>query len=261
MNLFDTHVHLDDEQFDANRDDVVAAARQAGVTRLLTVGISAATSQRSVELARRYPEVCAAVGIQPNYAGQAVSGEWERVVALADDPAVVALGETGLDKYWDFTPFGVQQDYFDRHLTLAQQREMPFIVHMRDCEDETLDMLEAAHRRGPLRGVLHSFSGSAAAMRRCVELGLHVSFAGMVTFKKADALRAIAADVPDERILIETDAPYLAPAPHRGKRPNQPAWIVHTAQCLADVRGMSLDQFATQTTANANALFGQTNTM
>ena len=251
----DTHAHLDDEQFDATRGEVVQRARAAGVATILTVGTTAATSETCVAVAHSYSGLFAAVGIQPNYASQAAAGDWKRIVQLVDDPLVVALGETGLDRYWDYAPWDVQQDYFDRHLRLAQARDLPVVIHMRDCAEDVLAMLGEARRRGPVRGVMHSFSGDVETASQCVELGLHLSFAGMVTFKKSQALREVARTIPAERLLIETDCPYLAPEPHRGRKPNEPAWIVHTAACLADVRGLTLAQFAARTSANAADLF------
>lgn len=255
MELFDTHAHLDDEQFDEMRDEVVQRARDAEVMGIVAVGTTLASSQTCIELAQSYDIVHAAVGIQPNYCAEAQVGDWDEIVSLAERPAVVALGETGLDRYWDYTPFDVQQDYFDRHLRLSQQRDLAFVVHMRDCEEDILQMLRDAARRGPLRGVMHSFTGTAAGAAECGELGLYISFAGMVTYKKSDELRAVAAAIPGDRLLIETDAPYLSPHPKRGRRPNEPALVVHTAECLAEVRGVSLDDLAEQTTANARRLF------
>ena len=253
--LFDTHAHLDQEEFDADRDDVVRRAAQAGVTRIVAVGTTAPTSRRCVELAHQFAGVFAAVGIQPNYTAQVEAGDWDLVVREAQDPRVVALGETGLDRHWDYAPLAVQQDFFDRHLRLSQQRGLPFIVHTRESDAEVLAMLREARTRGPLLGVMHSFTGSAQAAAECVELGLWISFAGMVTFKKSDALRAVAASVPADRIVIETDSPYLAPHPLRGKR-NEPANLVHTAAVVAEVRGLSVEEFSRQTTANACRLFG-----
>lgn len=256
MQLFDTHAHLDDEQFDDIRDDVVARARQAGLAGIVAVGTTADSSEICVRLAEKYDIVHAAVGIQPNYCAQAEAEDWNRVVALAEIPHVVALGETGLDRYWDYTPFDVQQDYFDRHLRLSQERGLAFIVHMRDCEAEILVMLREARQRGPLRGVMHSYTGTAPGASECVDLGLYISFAGMVTYKKSDDLREVAAGIPADRILIETDAPYLSPHPKRGHRPNEPALVLHTAECLAEARNISADDFAVLTTANARRLFG-----
>jgi TatD DNase family protein len=255
MQLFDTHAHLDQPEFDADRSEVVARAREAGVARIVTIGTTAETSEICVRLAGQFEGVFAAVGLQPNYLAEAKEGDWERVVALVDAPRVVAIGETGLDRYWDFTPFEIQQDYFDRHIRLSQERGLPFVVHMRDCDDDIMTMLREARARGPLAGVMHSFTGGRAMMEECVGLGLYISFAGMVTFKKSDELRDVAAVVPDDRILIETDSPYLSPEPVRKIKRNEPAHVRHTAACLAGARGVPLEAFAAQTTANAERLF------
>ena len=255
MRLFDTHCHLDDEQFDSDRDGVVDRATNAGVSSILAVGTTAASSLKSIALSEQYDCVLAAVGIQPNYCAEAALDDWDQIAKLTDSPQVVAIGETGLDRYWDHTPFDVQEDYFDRHLRLSQQRNLPFIVHLRDCEEDILRMLREARLRGPLQGVMHSYTGTAAGAAECIELGLYISFAGMVTYKKSDELREIVTTIPEDRILIETDAPYLAPHPKRGQRPNEPALLVHTAACLAETRGTSLETFAQLTTVNANRLF------
>jgi TatD DNase family protein len=196
------------------------------------------------------------VGIHPNYAAQAQGGDWERVVELASSQRVVALGETGLDRHWGYTPFDVQQDYFDRHLRLSQQTGLPVVIHSRDCDDDILAMLREAARRGPLRGIMHSFSGNAATAAECLELGLHISFSGMVTYKKNDALREVAKTVLADRLLIETDSPYLSPEPVRSIRRNEPAHVAHTAARLAAALGESLDELAHKTSANARLLFG-----
>lgn len=255
MQLFDTHAHLDDEQFDQARDEVVERARAVGVGAIVAVGTTASSSETCVELTARYDIVHAAVGIQPNYCAEAGPGDWDRVKALAQQPGVVALGETGLDRHWDYTPFDVQQDYFDRHLRLSQELNLPFIVHMRDCGGDILAMVTEAASRGPLRGVMHSFTGDTELAAKCVGLGLYISFAGMVTYKKSTELREVAASIPDDRILIETDAPYLSPHPKRGQRPNEPALVIHTAECLAETRGVSIEQFAQATSENARKLF------
>ncbi|HZZ73224.1 MAG TPA: TatD family hydrolase [Pirellulales bacterium] len=250
----DTHAHLDQTEFDADRPELIDRATAAGIERLITVGVTAESSRAAVELAAAFRSVWAAVGIQPNYCAAAAAGDWDLVVELARRPRVVAIGETGLDRHWDYAPFELQQDYFDRHLRLSQATEQPFIVHTRESDADVLVMLREAAGRGPLAGVMHSFTGDAATAAECVGLGLYISFAGMVTFKKSANLREVAATIPAERILIETDSPYLAPHPLRGKR-NEPANLVHTAACLAAVRGARLDDFAAQTTANALRLF------
>jgi TatD DNase family protein len=258
MLLFDTHAHLDQADFDADRTEVIARAKADGVENVISIGTTADTSAVCVRLANEFAGVSAAVGLQPNYIAEGQPGDWDRVVALAGEPGVVAIGETGLDRHWDFTPFDVQQDYFDRHMRLAEKCGLPFIVHMRDCDEEILIALRGAYRRGALVGVMHSFTGSLAMAEECLAMGLYISFAGMVTYNKSDELRAVAAKMPDDRILIETDAPYLSPEPVRNKiKRNEPAQVKHTAACLAAVRGVSLESFAAQTTANARRLFSR----
>jgi TatD DNase family protein len=255
LRWIDTHLHLDDEQFSGQREEVIARAVAAGVDTLLVVGTSVESSQAVLELARQHQPLFAAVGIHPNYCHEATTTDWQVIENLAKQPRVVALGETGLDCYWDHAPLATQQDYFDRHLRLSQTSGLPFVVHLRNSEEEVLAMLREARRRGPLKGVMHSFTASPDAARECLDMGIYLSFAGMLTFKKSEALREIAAGVPADRLLLETDAPYLSPAPHRGKRPNEPAWLLHTAQCLAAVRGISQEELSRLTTANAERLF------
>jgi TatD DNase family protein len=254
MDLIDTHAHLDEDAFSFDRAQVVAQAAEAGVTRIITIGTTAASSRSAVAIADQSPAVFAAVGIQPNYTAQAQPDDWGVIEELAEHPKVVAVGETGLDRYWDYAPLDVQQDYFDRHLELSRRLSKPFVVHCREAEADVVAQLRRAAQAGPLAGVMHSFSGDQATADACLELGLYLSFAGMVTYKKNEALRAVAAQCPADRILVETDSPYLAPIPNRGKR-NEPAWVRHTAQCLADVRGVPLAEFTAQTTANARRLF------
>ena len=257
MELFDTHAHLADEQLAADTASVVERARAANVTRILAVGTTAADSRQCLEIAHRHAGVRSSAGIHPNHAAEAVDGDWDEIVRLSAEPEVAALGETGLDLYWKDTPLAVQQDYFDRHIRLSQASGLPLVIHLRETAGEILAMLREARRRGELRGVMHSFTGTAEQAAEFLALGLHISFAGMLTYKKSDDLRAVAATIPADRLLVETDSPYLSPEPHRGKRPNEPARVIHTAECLAKVRGVSLDELARQTTANALALFAE----
>jgi TatD DNase family protein len=252
--LIDTHAHLDDDKFDADRDDVVARSSAAGVTSIVAIGTTAENSGRVLDLTGRYQGVFASVGIHPNNAAQVQPGDWDRIVELAQHDRAVALGETGLDRYWHDTPLELQQDYFDRHLRLMQATGLPVVIHMRDCQPDMLAMLREARSLGPLTGVMHSYTGDAAGAAECCELGLYISFAGMVTYKKSQDLRDVAAGVPADRILVETDSPYLSPEPLRGKR-NEPANVVHTARIVAAARGVSFDDFAALTTANARRLF------
>lgn len=254
MQLVDTHAHLDEDAFTGDRADVIAAAAAAGVTRIITIGTTLASSRTSLEIAGQFPAVSAAVGIHPNYAAAAQPDDWQQVEQLAQQPRAVAIGETGLDRYWDHTPIEIQQDYFDRHLDLSRRTGKPFVVHCREAEADVVAQLRRAAEHGPLNGVMHSFAGSGETAAICLELGLYLSFAGMVTYKKSEDLRQIAARVPSDRIMVETDSPYLAPVPNRGKR-NEPAWVRHTAEVVAQVRGVSLDELAEQTTANAQRLF------
>jgi len=257
--LIDTHAHLDQPEFAADRQAVLDRATEAGVAALLCVGITAASSAAAAELAQRHPQIFAAAGIHPNYAAQAEPDDWQRTVRLLDQSRVVAVGETGLDRHWDFTPFDVQQDYFARHLRLAQERNLPVIIHCRDAQADLMPMLRDAAARGPLRGVLHAFSGDAALAEECLALGFWISFAGNVTYtnQKFTALRAVAAAVPGQRLLIETDSPYLVPHPLRGKQKrNEPALVRHTAECLAALRGQTVAELAALTSRNARQLFG-----
>ena len=258
MRLIDTHAHLDDEQFDADLPEVIARATEAGVEAIICVGVSAASSEAVVRLAEQYPAIKAAVGIQPNHAAETKPDDWQRVCQLAEHPQVVALGEMGLDAYWDFAPLDVQQDYFDRHLRLSQERGLPVVVHCRDSGDAVVAMLAEAATRGPLGGLIHSYSGDQAMANACLELGLHISFSGMVTYrnKKFEPLRAVAATIPAERLLVETDSPYLTPHPLRGKQKrNEPALVAHTLASLAELHNISPEELAEQTTKNACRLF------
>jgi TatD DNase family protein len=257
MDLFDTHAHLNDEHLVADVQGVVSRAAAAGVSRILAVGTTAQSSRNCLTHAQNFPNVWSSAGIHPNHGAEAQPGDWDQIVRLASESRVVALGETGLDMYWKDTPLPLQQDYFDRHIRLSQSTGLPLVIHLRETANEILTMLREARTRGELRGIMHSFTGTADQAAEFLSLGLHISFAGMVTFKKSDDLRAVAATIPPVRLLVETDSPYLSPEPFRGKRPNEPARVVHTAECLARVRGVSVNDLAGQTTANALALFSR----
>lgn len=255
MDLFDTHAHLADDQLAEGEQAVIERANAAGVKSILAVGTDATSSSACLAVAGRHAGVWSSAGIHPNHAAEAQPGDWDEIVRLAGQERVVALGETGLDLHWKDTPLPMQQDYFNRHIRLSQQTGLALVIHQRETTAEILAMLREAAGRGPLRGVMHSFTGTAAEAAEFLALGLFISFAGMVTFKKSDDLRAAAATIPADRMLVETDSPYLSPEPFRGKRPNEPARVRHTAECLAKVRGVPLAEFARQTTANAQSLF------
>ncbi len=181
--------------------------------------------------------------------------DWQEILELSSQSEVVAIGETGLDRYWDYCPIEEQRYWFAKHIELSFETKKPLVIHMRECETDILEMLNEHQQDGRVIGIMHSFAGSWETAKHCLDLGMYISFAGMVTFKNSNELRGVAARIPDDRILVETDAPYLTPHPHRSKRPNQPAMVSHTATCLADVRGVDLELFSEITTANARRVF------
>ncbi len=253
---FDTHAHLDNQQLSPIVEQVVQRAAAAGVSRMTAIGTDVPTSVRCVEITEQFEHVYAAVGIHPTVCQNFVADEvWPAIVEMASHPKVVAIGETGLDLHWETSTFELQKNWFQRHIDLSFETGLPLVVHMRDCETEIVTMLEQAAVAGRIIGIMHSFTGSAETARRCLKLGMYISFAGMVTFKKSDELRSVAASIPDDRLLIETDAPYLSPHPLRSKRPNEPSYLVHTAACLADVKNISPERLGAITTANARRVF------
>jgi TatD DNase family protein len=253
----DTHAHLSSEAFAESIEHVLDRARQAGVVRVVVIGTDHADVAKGLDFADQYPMTAPTAGIHPNNILQVTPGEQEEVFRWMADPRVVGVGETGLDRYWKTVPFELQQTIFARHLAMAKDLDKPVVIHCRDAEQEMLEMLHShADRTGePMKGVMHSFVGGASMAEECLALGLDLSFAGMVTFKKNHSLREVAAVIPLDRILVETDSPYLSPEPMRGK-PNEPARVVHTGECLARVKGMSVEDFAQATTSNACRLFG-----
>jgi TatD DNase family protein len=255
VTLFDTHAHLDDDQFAGDLPAVLERANAAGVTRMVTIATTAPSSVTSVALAAKNPSLFAAIGIQPNHVAEAAPEAWDQVLDLQSGEKVVAIGETGLDRHWDYTPFPLQEEFFARHLALARKRDLAVVIHCREAEADILRMLrEDFDGHGPVRGVMHSFTGDQATAEACLAMGLYISFAGMVTYKNAQNLREVAKGVPLDRLLVETDSPYLSPVPVRGKR-NEPAHIIHTAGCLATVYGMEPEVVANHTTRNAKELF------
>ncbi len=256
--MIDTHAHLNQIDYDSDLGEVVESAYQRGIKAIICVGTTSDSSAKGVKIALQYPQVHPAVGIQPNYTAEVGDDDWNAVVELSADPNVVAIGETGLDRYWDFAPLSVQYDYFDRHLRLARQRDLPVVIHCREAEAELLEVLREAAGRGPLQGVLHSFSGSAEFAAECVKLGLFVSFSGMVTYRnrKFLPLREVVGSIPEGRLLLETDSPYLVPHPLRGRQKrNEPANLGLIAESVAELRGVSTAEIIGTTTANARRLF------
>lgn len=254
VRLIDSHAHLDSTDFDEDRDEVIKRAKLAGVVAVVNVGTDLATSRRALELAERCPEVFAGVGIHPHEADNVTDRTWAELEELAERPGVVAVGETGLDYYRDLSSRDRQRGLFERHLNLARRKNLPISVHCRDAHEDTLSILRQAAADGELRGVMHCFSGTDRMAGVCMELGLFISFAGTVTFPNARKLQSVCQSVPIERILIETDAPYLAPQDRRGKR-NESAFVRFTAARIAELKGLSIDDVARVTTLNANRLF------
>jgi TatD DNase family protein len=238
MSLVDSHCHLDSEQFDADRQAVIGRARAAGVDTLVAIGLRPA-----LDLAGADDNIYAVVGVHPHEAAQASGLE---TAPLLSHAKVVAVGEIGLDYHYDFSPRDVQRAVFEHQLELAKEANLPVVIHTREAWADTISILK---QHGPSRGIFHCFSGGTAEAEEALALGFHLSFSGIITFPKADEIRAAARLAPLDRILVETDAPYLAPIPFRGKR-NEPAYVVHTARRLAELRGLSFAEIAAVTTAN-----------
>ena len=249
MQLFDSHCHVYDERMLGGTDAAIAAARVAGVTGMIAVGCDRATSVAAIAAAARHDDVWATVGLHPHEARFGV----DTIVDLLDRPQVVAVGEAGLDYYYDHSPRDAQRAAFAAQIGLAHEHNLPLVIHSRDAWDDTFDVLVA--EGVPTGTVFHCFTGGPEQAQRCLDLGAHVSFSGIVTFRSATDVQAAARLVPLDRMLIETDAPYLAPVPHRGE-PNQPAFVGHIARFLADLRAVPVGWVATATVANARAVFG-----
>ena len=252
--LVDHHCHLDFPQFAPERDAVVARAKAAGVGIIVTISTRIRRLPELLAITDAYPNVFCSVGTHPHNAHEELDIPLEEIVRLSMHPKVVAIGEAGLDYYYQKSPKEAQEEGFRRHITAARITGLPLEIHTRDADADTIRILEDEHAKGPFPALLHCYTGGEALARRAVELGLYVSFTGVITFKKSEALRAIAAEVPLDRLLVETDAPYLAPDPFRGKT-NEPAYVVHTAASLAAVKGISPEAMAAATTANFFRLF------
>ena len=256
----DSHAHIDGEEFDADRDEVVARAHEAGVVAILNVGTGDPQSgalERAVKVAEHYEGVYAAVGVHPHDARLFDESAAERVRELAmSTKRVIAWGEIGLDYHYDNSPREVQREVFARQLRMARELNLPVIVHSREADEDTVDILRADRggTAAALGGIMHCFGGGYEMAASVLELGFMISFAGNVTFKKAEALRDVARRVPLERLLIETDCPFLTPVPFRGRR-NEPARVVETARCLAEMHGVEVEEFGRITTGNFHRFF------
>jgi TatD DNase family protein len=254
--MIDSHCHLDDSKFDAERDAVIERALAAGVTKMVSIGTGDGPPdlEVAVRVAEKYDCVLATVGVHPHDAAKATAETYSRLAELLKHPKVIGLGEMGLDYHYDHSPREVQKAVFREQLEIAKSAQCPIVIHTREAWDDTLAILEEHWVPAGLPGIMHCFSGGVGEAEICVRMGFYISFAGVVTFPKASELHKAAKVVPADRLLIETDAPYLAPIPHRGKR-NEPAFVAHTAARLADLRGESAEGIAKQTTANWQRLF------
>ena len=258
--LVDSHCHLDFPDFAAERDDVVARARDAGVGTMLSISTKLSTFDGVRAVAESYPDVYCTVGVHPHEADREEGAKDSALlVALARHPKVVGLGETGLDYYYAHSSRENQRAAFAAHLEAARETGLPVIVHSRDAESDTMEILREAAGKGGVTGLLHCFTGTRALADFALSIGFYVSFSGIITFKNAEDLRETAKSVPMDRLLVETDAPYLAPIPNRGKR-NEPAFVVYTAALLARLKGVTPDELAATTTANFFRLFAKART-
>jgi TatD DNase family protein len=257
--FIDSHCHLDNEQFAPDRDEVVQRALDAGVRHMVAIGTGDGPPdlEAGIRLADRYPPFCCTVGIHPHDAAKATAETYQNLEQLLKHPKVVAIGEIGLDYHYDFAPREVQRAAFIEQMRIARDAAKPIVIHTREAWEDTLSML-AEHwpsSENALGGIMHCFSGGHSEAVRALDLGFHLSFGGILTFPKSLDIQEAARRAPADRILIETDAPYLAPVPKRGKR-NEPAFIVETARKLAELRGVSLESIEALTTSNFRRLFG-----
>ena len=244
MRLVDSHCHINDQQFDQDREAVIARALEAGVECMMVID--------APEFAEPHPFLCATIGIHPHEAAKATEETFARLRSLSAHPKVRAVGEIGLDYHYDFSPRDVQMRVFRRQMEMAAECGLPIVIHTREAWDDTLAAVKNAGGL-PHGGIMHCFTGDAAQARQALDMGFHLAFGGVLTFPKAEALREAARVTPEDRLLIETDCPYLAPVPHRGKR-NEPAFVAQTARRLAEVRSTAIEEIAEVTTRNFERL-------
>lgn len=256
--FIDSHAHIDGPEFDADRDEIIQRAHAAGVSTILNVGTGDPHSdafERAVELGQKYDSIYTAIGTHPHDARLYDDKAEAKIKALIRSDWVIAWGEIGLDFHYDNSPRDVQVEVFRRQLRAARECDLPVIIHTREAGPETIEILRSEYAGAERRGVFHCFSGSADLARQALELGFMISFSGIVTFKKAEELRAVAKQVPLASLLIETDCPYLSPIPYRGKR-NEPAYVVEVARCLAAIQAVEIEEIGRLTSENFRRLFG-----
>ena len=251
--MIDTHCHLNIEPLLERTEEVLEAAQQQGISKMVVIGIDLPTSEIAVQLAEKYPQIYAAVGVHPNDCIKAPDNWENHILDMLAYPKVVAVGETGLDYYWDDSPPDLQKVFFRDHLDLALATGKPIIIHNREADH---DILQQVMEHGNTRGVFHCWPSGWDLARPLVDKGYHISFTGTVTFKKNEAVQDVAARMPLKRLMLETDSPFLTPAPHRGKRPNEPKYLPHVAEKIAGLRGVSVEEIEETTTKNAEVFFG-----
>jgi TatD DNase family protein len=256
MTVIDSHCHLDFPDFAEDLDAVVGRARAAGVERMITIGTRVSKAPGVAAIAERFDDVFFTVGTHPHEAAGEGAEDFDAMRAFASHPKCVGLGEAGLDYHYDNAPREVARRVFRGHIALARELDLPLVIHARDADADMAAILSDEMGQGRFRAVLHCFTSSRKLAETALELGLMISFSGVVTFKKSEDLRAIACDVPLDRLLVETDAPYLAPTPHRGRR-NEPAFVVDTAGVVAEARGITLEALAAATRANTLSFFSK----
>jgi len=254
--LVDSHCHLDFPDFAGDLDGIVARARAAGLGRMVTISTRVRKLPDLIAIADRFDDVFCSVGTHPHNAHEELDIGTAELVAKTAHPKVVAIGEAGLDYFYDKSPRPAQEQGFRAHIAAARQTGLPLVIHSREADDDMARILEEETGKGAFPAVLHCFTGGADLARRAIDLGLHISFTGILTFKNSQALRDIAASLPLDRILVETDAPYLAPGKHRGKR-NEPSYVIEVAKVLAETRGVTLEEISRQTTENFFRLFSK----
>jgi TatD DNase family protein len=252
--LIDSHCHLDFPDFAADVEAIVARAAAADIARMVSISTRVRAFDNLMAIAERFPNVFVSIGTHPHYAHEEPDVTADDLVARSRHPKVVAIGEAGLDYHYDYSPRDAQEAGFRRHIAAARTTGLPLVVHTREADADTARILEEEARKGAFPAVLHCFTSGRELALRAIDLGLYVSFTGILTFKKTDDLRAIAAELPADRILVETDSPYLAPGKFRGKR-NEPSYVTETAKTLAAIRGVTFDDIARQTTENFFRLF------
>jgi TatD DNase family protein len=254
--LVDSHCHLDFPDFAADLEAVVARAEAVGIGRIVTISTRVRRHAEVLAIAERFPDIYCSVGTHPHNAHEELDISTDQLVQRARHPKVVALGEAGLDYHYDYSPRAAQEQGFRAHIAAARETGLPLVIHSREADADMARILKEETEKGAFSAILHCFTGSRELAFAAVDLGLYLSFTGILTFKNSQGLRDIARDLPADRILVETDAPYLAPGPHRGKR-NEPAFVVETAKVLAAARGVSFEEIARQTTENFFRLFGK----